>query len=201
MTRKLSDIFDTEEYNEFCAAVHTQLLSSSSGLSEHDLIIKLQQQTDFNFMREIFGDTHSLFVAHFILFHCLYNLKHRFFELELYQLDISAMNICLQPYTKTTGDTQSLAHPDPLQDYYLDRRNLDRTDEQQLKQMLDSFWRKLIHNDARPGALATLGLKDPVNDTQIKQAWRKLLMEHHPDRGGDTKTLQKINKAFNLLLG
>ncbi len=41
-----------------------------------------------------------------------------------------------------------------------------------------------------------LGLKDP-NPTreQIEQAHRRLIMEHHPDRGGDTEKAARINRA------
>lgn len=38
---------------------------------------------------------------------------------------------------------------------------------------------------------------------ELKAEYRRLAMEHHPDRGGDTETMQKINaayeKAFEIL--
>ncbi|NNG14653.1 MAG: DnaJ domain-containing protein, partial [Gammaproteobacteria bacterium] len=42
-------------------------------------------------------------------------------------------------------------------------------------------------------------LDDPVSDADIKQQYRRLAMQHHPDRGGDDATLQKINAAMNIL--
>ena len=67
--------------------------------------------------------------------------------------------------------------------------------------MLASFWNKVNHYDNREAALAELGLKDPIDDESIKQEYRRLAMQHHPDRGGDTDKLQKINDALALLLG
>lgn len=111
------------------------------------------------------------------------------------------MSIQLQPYSTAELDNSLLPdQPDPLQDYYLDPANLDSTDEKELDEMIDKFWHTLIANEERPGALTTLGLKDPVSDIEIKQVWRKLVMQHHPDRGGDNTTLQSINKAFNMLI-
>lgn len=41
-----------------------------------------------------------------------------------------------------------------------------------------------------------LGLSGPsVTRDQIEQAHRRLIMEHHPDRGGDTETASRINRA------
>lgn len=35
----------------------------------------------------------------------------------------------------------------------------------------------------------------------IKFNYRKLCMEHHPDRGGDTGTMQEINRQYQQALG
>jgi curved DNA-binding protein CbpA len=34
---------------------------------------------------------------------------------------------------------------------------------------------------------------------QIKKAYRKLAMKHHPDKGGDDKTFQELSKAYSIL--
>lgn len=38
-----------------------------------------------------------------------------------------------------------------------------------------------------------------ANPTQIKKAYRKLALTHHPDKGGDAATFQKINNAYEIL--
>ena len=44
-----------------------------------------------------------------------------------------------------------------------------------------------------------LGLPRGASPQDIKTAYRKLAMEHHPDRGGDESTFQKINQAYDTL--
>ena len=38
----------------------------------------------------------------------------------------------------------------------------------------------------------TLGLKQNASDDEIKTAYRKMAMKHHPDRGGDEKKFKEI---------
>jgi len=44
-----------------------------------------------------------------------------------------------------------------------------------------------------------LGVSLQATPQEIKAAYRKLAMEHHPDRGGDESTFQKINQAYDTL--
>jgi curved DNA-binding protein len=44
-----------------------------------------------------------------------------------------------------------------------------------------------------------LGVPREATPQQIKSAYRKLAMEHHPDRGGNESTFQKINQAYDTL--
>lgn len=51
--------------------------------------------------------------------------------------------------------------------------------------------------------LEELGLKlkkDQPSDEIVKGAFRKLALSHHPDRGGDEHTFQKINHAYQVLV-
>lgn len=45
----------------------------------------------------------------------------------------------------------------------------------------------------------TLGVNESATQDEIKQAYRKLAGQHHPDRGGDTATFQKIQEAYSIL--
>jgi curved DNA-binding protein CbpA len=46
---------------------------------------------------------------------------------------------------------------------------------------------------------STLGVSRNASPEEIKRAYRKLAMKHHPDRGGDQSTLQRINEAYDTL--
>jgi curved DNA-binding protein len=45
----------------------------------------------------------------------------------------------------------------------------------------------------------TLGVNRDATADEIKRAYRKLASKHHPDRGGDTKTFQNIQTAYDTL--
>lgn len=44
-----------------------------------------------------------------------------------------------------------------------------------------------------------LGVNKNASQEDIKKAYRKLAMRHHPDKGGDQKTFQRINEAYDVL--
>lgn len=44
-----------------------------------------------------------------------------------------------------------------------------------------------------------LGVPRDASQEDIKRAFRKLAMQHHPDKGGDPNEFQKINEAYNTL--
>jgi curved DNA-binding protein len=45
----------------------------------------------------------------------------------------------------------------------------------------------------------TLGVEKSATQEDIKKAYRKLASTHHPDKGGDTATFQKIQAAYEVL--
>lgn len=44
-----------------------------------------------------------------------------------------------------------------------------------------------------------LGVAKTASDSEIKQAYKKLAKEHHPDKGGDTEKFSQINAAYDIL--
>jgi len=45
----------------------------------------------------------------------------------------------------------------------------------------------------------TLGVARTASDSEIKSAYRRLAMQHHPDKGGDSQKFAQINEAYEVL--
>lgn len=45
----------------------------------------------------------------------------------------------------------------------------------------------------------TLGLEKNATEMDIKNAYKKLALKNHPDRGGDEETFKKISEAYEVL--
>jgi DnaJ-class molecular chaperone len=45
-----------------------------------------------------------------------------------------------------------------------------------------------------------LGVKPDATKTEIKKAFRKLALTHHPDKGGDAEDFKRINGAYKILV-
>jgi DnaJ-domain-containing protein 1 len=167
------------------------------GLSEHELFNILAEAGESNFDRKAWQGKHALFSQHFLLFHALYRLRDLLHEQQQACLEISALRICL---SELQSSEQSLpAEADPLREFYLDITQLEKISVDDVQQMLGDFWLRFHNDECRCEALSVLGLDDPVSDADIKQRYRRLAMQHHPDRGGDDTTLQKINAAMSIL--
>jgi len=44
-----------------------------------------------------------------------------------------------------------------------------------------------------------LGIRDEATKSEIRNSFRKLVLEHHSDRGGDDEEFKKIKQAFDDL--
>lgn len=190
------------------------------GLSEYELLKFLQAAGHIQFERIALLDNLSLFQTHFVLFHTLYTLREELWQEDKQVLDISPLKIVLYSFDKKDFDEKDfdetgvdeegdsantdilnagLTEHDPLRDYYLDINNLEQTTGDEVTRLLDSFWTRLEANDQRVAALEVLELTEPVDYTTIKQQYRRLAMQHHPDRGGDKVQLQTLNVAMAVL--
>merc|ERR1740123_417093 len=45
----------------------------------------------------------------------------------------------------------------------------------------------------------TLEVDKDANDSEIKKAYRKLAVKHHPDKGGDQEKFKEITRAYEVL--
>jgi DnaJ-domain-containing protein 1 len=167
------------------------------GISEYELLKQLAEN-DHAIVIGI-DDNHSLalFQKHFRLFHVLYALRDRCWQTEIAHIEISPLRIRVLPYVP--GPTHSLAEEDSLRSYYADLKLLETTTSSDVDHLIGSFWVQLGNQEGRQQALAVLDLEDPVDLPAIKARYRRLAMQHHPDRGGDRCELQRINAAMKVL--
>ena len=45
----------------------------------------------------------------------------------------------------------------------------------------------------------TLGVSQEATEKELKKAYRKLAVKHHPDKGGDPDTFKDISAAYDIL--
>ncbi|MGD9386558.1 MAG: DNA-J related domain-containing protein [Thioalkalispiraceae bacterium] len=182
--------------------VEQVLQNHQKAISEYEFLSELA--TRHPFFAEKAEATYSLnlFQRHFLLFHCLYVLEQQYQANGTGQLVISALEIRLLPAINHTNKLHSsaLTTPDSVRDYYLDFSNFENTGANEVDELLGKFWLALARHDARADALRLLGLTDPVNDNIIRRKYRELVMQHHPDRGGNIKIIQQLNSAISKLL-
>ncbi len=173
------------------------LEASPDGLSEYELLLRLSRWEGRD--ERLPGDTLELFRSHFLLFHTLYRLRDQLHAEGRASLQISPLCIRLLPYQAGQG---GLSEAEPLRDYYLDLDHLRDTGAEDVEQMLGAFWVRLQGGEDRQRALATLELDAQAGEldlTIIRQRYRQLVSAHHPDRGGCTQHLQRINSAMETL--
>lgn len=183
------------QLDELSAFVSGRLMSSARSISEYDLMqeclaAKLLQFDGLAYERQ-------LFCRHFLLFHALYVLRDQWVELAEADVIISVLAI---GRVTTERRTHALGRPDKLRDYYLNLENFFGTDAAEVRRLLNGFWSAFAGGDKRDDALSTLQLCDPVSKEQIRNAYRKLAMRHHPDRGGDTEQFKTLQAAACYLL-
>lgn len=175
------------------------VLQDGSAHKEHELISWLQQQGVLR--HDALQDSLSLFRCHFIIMHCLYRLQAQWFDDHSAWLEISPLCIQRHPYSKAVPSERSLPASNDghaLASYYLDLSQLATT-RADIDELLSSFWRQMAISDYRQADLDLLQLPPQANAHDIRQRYRFLAMQHHPDRGGDTGYFQQLTTAYQRL--
>lgn len=190
---------DFSEFIEpaFFSCVQTFLDEHHEGIKEHDFLSHLDEQGFFQALDTEESFTLLLFRKHFLLFHVLYSINQKLVADKQGALQISPLLIKKLGYVE--ADTQ-IGEVDALSDYYLNINNLETASEDNVNDLLDTFWEKFLRNEKRGDALKALGLNDPVTDKEIVLCYRKLASVYHPDKGGDKDKIQVINEAYTVLI-
>ncbi|MDF2177142.1 DNA-J related domain-containing protein [Aliiglaciecola sp. CAU 1673] len=186
---------------DFSGLLYDILRLHPEGISEFALINMLKADPAGPFSPDLsLSEPLPLFRAHFALFHHLYLLRDRLRAQHLHELEISASNIRLNPYK--SGE-YALGQEDKLRSYYLDWSQFDSTLEEDVNELLESFWRGfdgVVSDQQRTEALTVLGLEADADEQQIRRRYRQLMHQHHPDKGGDRTYCQALTSAYQKLL-
>ena len=177
--------------------IETILAANPGGLDEQALLQALRANPEAGLPSDRPAAGLGLFRAHFVLFHTLYRLRDRLRENGTGDLRIDPFCIELLPYG---AGPAALGPYDYLRAYYLDLDNLAATGEADVARLLAGFYTQLRRRTHRAEALAQLELPDSADDAEIRRQYRRLVMRHHPDRGGDAERLQALNRALEVLL-
>ncbi|WP_340679855.1 DNA-J related domain-containing protein [Paraglaciecola sp.] len=183
------------------------LTEHPQGISEYQLIVRLQNPPYNLFDKMAMSDTLSLFQCHFVLFHSLYQIRARSLVAQQFDVKIETTNIKILPYVRVKA---GLCNDDKLQNYYLDWQNFSGTTEQDVESLLSQFWQSM----AGGGKQLTL---DEVTLNKITEAYKKfdlpfdsafnlvkstylrLQHQHHPDKGGNKEQSQQLERQFQVL--
>lgn len=190
-----------QQIQHLLVAVEHELRQSPDGLSEL-LLIKALQRPPWELIGDVrFNDPEKLYPVHFLLFHALYRLRDQLADVGE-TLHISPLGIQLLPQD-VVGGSGLPDELDKLREFYLDLSQY-RLSEGAIHQMMDDFWAG--RPGASPEASETLAAAErlgfdrvPDNFPEVKQRFRRAVMQAHPDRGGDTKSIQSLNQAFAVL--
>ncbi len=168
--------------------------AQSDGTQEYPLLKHLDENHP-EFFEEL-GNKPSLFKKHFFLFHQLYLIKLELLE-NNQTLIISPLEIRL---CQSSDAGKEMGETDALSGFYLNKKNLDLTEEEIL-QMQKKFWEKYLALDKKAEAIKILGLEtySELDQKTLKTRYSELAQKHHPDKGGDPTDFILIKQAYKDL--
>lgn len=182
-------------------AVEHELRRHPAGMNELTLIKRLQG-SPWELIGDVsFGEPEQLYPVHFLLFHTLYRLRDQLAE-SGETITISPMHLRLYENPVVSGSGVA-GEVDALRTFYLDLTQY-RMSGDSIQKMMNDFWNG--HYPQRPphqeavDAAGILGFDHlPDSFGKVKHRFRRAVMQAHPDRGGDTESIQSLNQAFAIL--
>ena len=148
----------------------------------------------------------KIFRKNFVVMNALYQIKSDLIGSGS-DLIISSLKILLVPLNTDNGNNLSVESGDKaLSDYYLNWDNYDSANDKTVGDLLSSFWtcfteynHRHHEYDKRLDSLQVLGLKSSASWEDVQQAYRQLIMQYHPDKGGDSLKFINIREAYLIL--
>ncbi|MCG2581968.1 MAG: molecular chaperone DnaJ [Marinobacter sp.] len=199
-----SDAILELQIQHMLVAVEHELRQHPDGMNELSLIRSLQG-SPWELIGEVsFSDPEKLYPVHFLLFHTLYRLRDQLSEQgETIRISPMRLQLLKSPVVSGSGVAGEV---DALREFYLDISQY-RMSGDSIQRMMDDFWTGYdsLHQQ-RPqqqeamAAAEILGFDHiPDSFSKVKHRFRRAVMQAHPDRGGDTESIQGLNQAFAVL--
>lgn len=185
------------------------LLSKGTVYKEYDLLKALTEKGFDQFTPSL--EPLELFRSHFLLFHILYRLQDKWQSKGKGLLAIHSLEIRLLSADKSSStDLASLADfgetPTEVKAYYLDYAKFIDTQEQEVVELLNSFWHSFGDLPTQPSnhlslkkSVTILEIEGDLSAEKINRQFRKLSQVHHPDKGGDAEVFHKLCEARDRL--
>ncbi|WP_298943173.1 DNA-J related domain-containing protein [uncultured Psychromonas sp.] len=167
----------------------------------HHLATELQKK---GLLNDLDNDPNkNLFKRNFLLMNALYQLQEMLLPAQWLQVEI--MNIQLLDHPPT-NIAIVLDKESALRHYYLDWQNFE-TNTDEIEAMLTGFWERYhqtitpsINSIDKANAFKIFGLNHDASSQQIRQQWRRLALELHPDRtSGNKEKFLKACEAWQVL--
>lgn len=175
------------------------LQQQPEGCREYDLIKAIDADGGFPNLAQ--DSQLALFQKHFLVKNALFQLQLALWQEEQVYLYISALEIRVVPGTPVTSE-QTLpgtAGDASIRDYYLDWSNYETATVESVETLLNSFWQRYASHDKRDEALDVLQLPADASQAMIKQQYRRMANQHHPDKGGDSQQFIALRQAYETL--
>ncbi|MGX5913674.1 DNA-J related domain-containing protein [Aliidiomarina sp. Khilg15.8] len=186
-------------------AISDILLAQVTPVSEFELIRTLQREPYELLSERALRGSLSLFQTHFLVFHCLYQLRDEWRAEQLCDLRIEPLAIGCEPLAGHQGQ-QLPAAEDKLRAYYLDMGHFDSTSSRDVDDLLSGFWQDFgrpapaVHADERSQAMMIMDLETmPESQRQLKRLYRQQVHQKHPDKGGATEAMHSLQWAYQVL--
>ncbi len=198
------DTLNNQPCNPLNVAILRILQDHTDPISEYELLQLLDPQLFEPLIQDCCADV-VLFRKHFLVMNALYHLNDELTK-SGYQLTISALHIQIHPISFSNGTCRHLSKQDAgyqrLAAYYKNWDNFFSTQAADVQRLFKQFWERFFdHKDNKQQALEILGLDDSetLNWAAIKQQYRRLCQQHHPDKGGSQLFFVEIQQAYSSL--
>lgn len=184
----------------FLSLIEKTIRHNPQGVSEYEILRQIEPVSDWS--KQLSSDPNLLiFQKHFLLMNALYRLQEQIY---LHSKEILVINpLCIQVHPRSNNEACKGVGSDSsnakLKEYYLDFSHFESASAQSVDELLAQFWMKFQNTEKKDSALLLLELTSNASEREIKDQYKKLAHQHHPDKGGDAERFVQIQEAWEIL--